>query len=87
MILEFSHSKIQNYVSSCEEREQLAQFFTKVENSASSELIINVVTLNGSRLLNMKLLQIIGDTVYLTDRHEAMAVIDLGLIKSIELVG
>lgn len=86
MIFDFSHFKMQDYISSNKEREQLAQFFFKVHSNSKAKLVLCVETQNGSKLQNMILLQMIGDTIYLTDEHEAMAVIDLALIKSIRVV-
>lgn len=87
MIFDFSHFKMQDYVNSDSEREQLAKFFAKVHSSSTSKLTLCVETQNGSKLQSMILLQMVGDTIYLTDEHEAMAVIDLALVKSIEIVG
>lgn len=85
MIIDFSHYKIQNYVSSEQEKEQLAKFFACVER-ADGELVLRVQTTHGSHLEQMKLLQLIGDTLYLTDEYESMAVIDLALVHSIEVL-
>lgn len=85
MIIDFSHYKMQDYMSSEQEKDQLAHFFARVDD-VQGELHLSVYTTHGSRLEQMRLLQLIGDTLYLTDKYESMAVIDLSLVQAIEIL-
>ncbi len=85
MIIDFSHYKLQEHLCSEQEKEQLAKFFMMVNNS-SEPLSLSIDTMSGSKLLNMRLLQLIGDTLYLTDEFESMVVLDLFHVKSIEVL-
>ena len=67
--------------------DQLEQFIQELRSSQSEiDVMVNLHTCAGSKLVGMKILQIIGDTLYLTDEFESMVITDFSHVKFIELV-
>ena len=85
--MDFSNFSTENETNS-EFRSRWDLFVTHLRNNKKEKknLIVNIRTKKGSRLAQMQVLQIIGDTIYLTDAFESMAIIDFSHIQVIELV-
>jgi hypothetical protein len=87
VIMDFSNFSTENEANS-EFRNRWDLFIAHLRNNRRDKknLIVNIRTKNGSRLAKMQVLQIMGDTLYLTDAFESMAIIDFSHIQVIELV-
>jgi hypothetical protein len=86
VIMDFSNFSTDNETHG-EFRSRLELFIAQLRGKRGKKnLIVNLKTKGGSKLSQMQVLQIIGDTIYLTDAFESMAIIDFSHIQFIELV-